>query len=167
MDHRLNPQELLPSRPLLVQVWKFLQFNVRAWFLNMLNFGVLRIYLWWPGVRVLRSPLVRREVERQLPAGLLVLVLVARANPAMLWFVLLNMLATNLDLNINTWVQHAFAWARTAISWATVGRAEPLRPRGDQHSTENMNSPISQDIPPAHTTHTPFTHETWSKCLGL
>ena len=106
-------------------VWAFLRFNLRAMFLNMLNLGVMRIYAFWPEVRVLRSARVRGEVERQLPTGLGVLAYLACRNPHMLWFVAFNMIATNVDLNINTWVQHAFinhddgkcnAWNSTTLA---------------------------------------------------
>ena len=68
----------------------------------------MRIYLFWPEVRALRSPTVRRELERQTSAAAILLILVGWTNSNMLWYIAFGMLNTNLDLNINTWVQHSF-----------------------------------------------------------
>ena len=138
--HPLDPDYIF-DRP-RNSPWSFLRFNLRALFLNMLNFGVLRLYLWQEcadaaGVR--RAPVVRRELERQLAVAAVAVTAVACANPHVLWFVAFNMLATNIDLNINTWVQHAFLnyndgtcnpWCATTLAhdrltWS--GCAEHLR----------------------------------------
>ena len=120
-------------------MWAFFRFNLKAMFLNMLNLGVMRIYAFWPEVRVLRSAQVRSEVERQFPIGLGVLAYLAYRNPHMLWFVAFNTIATNIDLNINTWVQHAFinhddgtcnAWNSTTLAHEEMtwsGCAEHLK----------------------------------------
>ena len=107
--HTLHPLDVdyIFDRP-RNSVWAFLLFNLRAWFTNMLCLGVLRIYLWWPRVRVLSNIKVRQEWTRQMFVSLIVIGLICWINRSMLWFILFNMMMTNLELNISTWIQHSF-----------------------------------------------------------
>eukprot|EP00927_Polykrikos_kofoidii_P013292 TRINITY_DN15790_c0_g1_i1.p1 TRINITY_DN15790_c0_g1~~TRINITY_DN15790_c0_g1_i1.p1 ORF type:complete len:468 (-),score=26.78 TRINITY_DN15790_c0_g1_i1:221-1624(-) len=101
--HPLDPDYIYDMKRNSVR--SFMWFNFKSLFNNIMGLGVLRIYFFHPEVF---AAAIQREVKRQYVIGSCVFALIIYLNPLMALCTCWAMMAVNMEININTWVQHGF-----------------------------------------------------------